>query len=316
MRKIANILLLMGLFLTACHPSALSVETQPSSTSLSIAALTPFYTSTSTPAKPTATIKVSIPVTPSPTPTPFLHTITDEDTMLGLAIRYGVPLEAMKTANPAINPNAMTVGAQLVIPIIVETPQEIATPSPEPVILEQPICTKTGDGSTWCIVAVRNDSRSSLENLSVWIGLYDLQGNNFLSQIAYSPLNILRPDSVMPIMAYFRDPLPDKFIPRAELLTASAIAAEDQRYLDVGINLDQVAIHPAGSQVTVQGDVILPQGSKTPSQVWILAIAYDASGNIVGVRKWKSAGDTHFDTTVYSLGGPIDHVDVLAEVRP
>ena len=77
-----------------------------------------------------------------------------------------------------------------------------------------------------------------------------------------------------------------------------------------------MVIDPAGSQASVQGDLILPQGASTPSQVWVLAVAYDAQGNILGMRKWKSAGDTHFETIVYSLGGAIDHVEMLAEVRP
>jgi hypothetical protein len=236
--------------------------------------------------------------------------------MLGLAFHYGVSLEALKTANPSVNPNAMTVGSQLVIPVTQEIPQEMPTVTPVPVDFDQPFCTKTGDGGTWCIVTLHNLGESSVENLSVWIGLYDPQGQNFTSQVAYTPLNILRPGDVMPMMAYFGEPLPAEFSARAELLTASGIPPGDSRYLDVTIKLSQIDINSIAGQAAIQGEVILPQEAPTPSQVWVLAVAYDVGGNIIGMRKWKSSADTHFQTIVYSLGGVIDHVQVLAEVRP
>lgn len=210
----------------------------------------------------------------------------------------------------------MTVGSQLIIPINVEISQEIPTSTPAPVGMDQPRCIRSGDGGAWCIVALHNESDVSVENLSVWIGLYDLQGQNFNSQVAYAALDILLPGNVMPLLAYFGAPLPDEFNARVELLTASAIPAGDTRYMDAQIKVSQVDITSVAGQAVIQGDVILPQGSTSPSQVWVLAVAYDAGGNIVGMRKWKSISDTHFDVIVYSLGGVINHVDVLAEVRP
>jgi LysM repeat protein len=315
-RKITFLLLSIGMLLSACTASEHPTATQGFGTSTPTGALTPYHSPTATPARLTATIKITIPVTPSPTATPFLHTITNDDTLLGLAFRYGVSVEALKTANPTVNPNAMTVGSQLVIPIVYETPQENPTPTPMPVNVVQPLCYKTGDGGAWCIATLHNMTQTSLENLSVWLGLFDAQGQNFTSQVAYAPLDILLPGDSLPLMAYFAAPLPADFSARAELITASAIPINDNRYLPVEIKLTSVVIDPTAGQATIQGDLVLTQGAETPSLVWVLAVAYDAQGNIIGMRKWKSAGDTHFETTVYSLGGAIDHVDVLAEVRP
>jgi hypothetical protein len=77
-----------------------------------------------------------------------------------------------------------------------------------------------------------------------------------------------------------------------------------------------VDISPDGNQAVVSGDVILPEGSSAPSVMWVLVVAYDRNGQILGARKWKSDGNPHFDVTVYSLGGLIDHIDALGEARP
>ncbi len=312
MRKIAFLMVVASLFLASCQSATL----RASFTALPTGKLTPYQSPTATIERPTATIEVTIPVTPSPTPTPFLHTITNDDTMLGLAFRYGVSLEALKAANPKVNPNAMMVGAQLVIPISTEIPQEVPIATAVPVQATPPHCATTGDGGAWCIVGLRNDQPSSLENLSAWIGLYDSLGENISSQVAYAPLDILRPGSTMPLMAYFAAPLPAQFSARAEVLTAESLAAEDTRYLDAEVKSGPPVISPDGSQAEVSGEVIISSSTATPSQVWVLAVAYAANGDIVGARKWKSAGETHFEVTVYSLGEAIDHVEMLTEVTP
>jgi len=315
-RTIATLAVGLGLLLGGCSRVINQPTGQLTSTLQPSGVLTPYTTATPEPGSPTPTFIVTIPVTPSPTSTPFLHTITNDDTMLGLAFRYGVSLEALKTANPSVIPNAMTVGSQLVIPILIETTQSASTPSPIPVQAGQPRCYPTGDGGAWCLAAVRNITDTTLENLSVWIGLYNSHGDNFASQAAYAPLDILRSGDTMPLMVYFAGPLPVDYTARSEILTASAINSDDARYLDAVAKIDSSSIDPNRTLAQVTGQVILPQGKPTASQVWVLAIAYDTDGNILGVRKWKSDTLTDFDITVYSLGGVIDHVEVLVEARP
>ena len=310
--RIACLIVGLGLFLSSCNQATVRVTPTVLPTGL----LTPYLTVTPKPIMPMTTIIVTFPVTPAPTPTPFLHTVTNDDTMLGLAFRYGVKLEDLKAANPGVDPNAMSVGMQLVIPIGGEIPEVIPTPTAMPVNVDQLRCYQAGDGGAWCIVALSNKMETSLENLSAWIGLYTPQGENIDSQVAYAPMNILRPGSTIPLMAYFAPPLPDEYEPRSEVISALAVPADDTRYLDLEVKTGTVEINSDGSQAVITGDVILTGDVPTPSQVWALAVAYDANGEIVGARKWKSEGETHFEITVYSLGGVIDHVEVLTEVRP
>jgi LysM repeat protein len=311
-RRIATLIVGLGLVLSSCSQAVV----QATPTVIPTGLLTPYQTFTPTSVIPTATIIVTIPLTPAPTPTPFLHTVTNDDTMLGLAFRYGVKLEDLKAANPGVDPNAMSVGMQLVIPIGGEIPEVIPTPTAIPVQIEQPCCYQAGDGGAWCIIALTNELGTSLENLSAWIGLYTPQGENITSQVVYAPMNILRSGSTIPLMAFFAPPLPDDYEARSEVISALAVSVDDTRYLDLEVKTGVVEINQDGRQAAITGDVMVPGDVATPSQVWVLAVAYDANGNIIGARKWKSEGETHFDITVYSLGGMINHVEVLTEVRP
>ena len=236
--------------------------------------------------------------------------------MLGIAIQFGVKLEDLQAANPKVDPHFMGKGLQLIIPIAEQIPEAVPTPTVMPVNSSQPRCYQAGDGGAWCIVAVRNDQETSLENLSVWIGLYDHKGENIVSQVAYPALNILAPGSTIPLMVYFPPPLPQEYQPQSKVLSALSVAAGDQRYIDAQVELAGVDITPDGAAATVRGNVLLPENSPPLSQLWLLAVAYDSEGEIIGERKWKSAGETEFDFTVYSLAGAIDHVEVLSEARP
>lgn len=70
-------------------------------------------------------------------PTPLIHTVQPGDTISGLSLQYDVPADAIIAANQIENPNFLTVGAKLVIPVggveVVEatnTPMPTATDTP------------------------------------------------------------------------------------------------------------------------------------------------------------------------------------------
>jgi hypothetical protein len=95
-----------------------------------------------------------------------------------------------------------------------------------------------------------------------------------------------------------------------------SVASDDPRYLDLQVNVEGVEVSQDGKQAVVSGEVLLPADEAGPSELWVLAVAYGDNGAIVGARKWKSAGETHFEIGVYSLGGKIAKVEVLTEARP
>jgi len=312
-RKIATLVVTLGFILAGCTQPPIE---QATPTFLPTGAITPYHTITPNPNTPTATQMVIIPISPAPSPTPFTHTVKKGETMLGIAFQYGISLEDLKAVNPGVDPNFLSVDKQLIIPIRGEIPEVMPTPTPVPVSWKQPVCYRTGDGGAWCILPVKNQQEDSVENISAWIGLFTPEGEIIANQVAYAPLNQLRPGESIPLMSYFTPPLPEKFEAHGELLSGLTVAADDARYLNLEVVLENVVFSEDGGQATVSGEVVLPDSVPMPSQIWYLIIAYDISGNMVGARKWESNGGTHFEVPVFSLGGAIDHVEVLTEARP
>jgi hypothetical protein len=164
---------------------------------------------------------------------------------------------------------------------------------------------------------VKNNLSTAVENLSAWIGLYNANGSVEASAVAVGLLNILRPGDAMPLTTYFTSPLSSDLLPVGELLTAVEIPTDDRRYLDW--QLSDMTVEGRGdlmNEAWVAGTLQQPAGSALPGQVWIMAVAYDSTGQVVGVRKVETGGELHFQMVIYSLGEAIDHIEVLAEVRP
>jgi hypothetical protein len=130
-QKIIYILYLMiiSLFLHACEKDI--------STSISLPTATrdifPYQTSKAVSPSPTQGLTTPIPRTPDPTSTPFVHTIVKGDTLLGIALRYGVDVEDLQASNPDIDPNMLSVGSHVIIPLGDDVQSSVMTPTPIPI---------------------------------------------------------------------------------------------------------------------------------------------------------------------------------------
>jgi LysM repeat protein len=66
---------------------------------------------------PTTTPRPTETFVPGPTPGTVLHVVQSGDTLLGISLRYGVPMTVIQKANDIEDPETIKVGQQLVIPI-------------------------------------------------------------------------------------------------------------------------------------------------------------------------------------------------------
>lgn len=256
-----------------------------------------------------------------PTPTPVLYTVAAGDTLSAIAKRYAVSLEALLAANPGIQAGMLAVGTQLVIPVSVAD-SAAPTPTPVPVPVRQARCWSETTGGLWCFALLQNEFAEMLENISAQFVLVDGNGNEIASQIAYAPLDILPPGASMPLGAHFPAPIELQVIPRLQVLTAIRLLPGDVRYLPVILENTLVSVEAGGRSARVSGRALLTTPDGSAGTLWILAIAYDKSGNLVGFRRWEAnepLDDTQgltFDLTVSSVGPEIERVEFLAEARP
>lgn len=309
---------LAALILSACSPTpAPALSPSP----LPVRELTPYRarTSTLTPVQVDASTPTLL---PSATPTPLIHVVTRGQDMFGIALFYGIGLDALKTANPEINPNFLSVGANLIIPGVVLPTAPVANPTPTPLPVEtaRPNCLPEQNQGLWCFLAVRNPGPGRLESFSARLRLSG-SGGEVREAIAYSPLNLLEAGTEIALAAYFPAPIPANYQVSAEILTALPVLEGDTRYLPAQLEQPMLTIDPGGlsatfsAQATVGGDI-------PAATVWVVVTAYDAQGQIVGMRRWEneqplpSGERLPVSVQVYSVGPVIALVEALVEARP
>ena len=230
MRKI---LILCILFATACGTSTSGATPVPKN-------LKPYLTltSTATASQPDGLV-VSV-TTPFPSPTPFTYTVKSGDTMGQLAQKFNVSLYALMAANPNVDPNSMSIGQTLKIPSISQNSSGASTPTPVPFPVKQIVCYPTVDRGMWCFVLVTNNSSSFIEDVTAQITLIDANGKSIASQTATLPLDILPPNSSLPLTSYFAPDIPLNAKPQAQILTAIQIQPNDPRYLPASLQKTSV----------------------------------------------------------------------------
>jgi LysM repeat protein len=256
---------------------------------------------------------------PPPTPTPFLHTIVKDDTLLGVALRYGVSLEALLAANPGIDPGFLTIGMTVTIPLS-DTLPVIPSPTPLAIQVQAPACYSLGDGGAGCFLLVQNEQEAAVESLAVQLDLLDAGGQALASQALTAPLNLLPGGRSMPMWAAFDLPLSQVAQAEARLVSALPVESAAGRYLALQASASP-QISPDGRSARLEGALSLAEGEPAAAQVWLLAFAADRDGRIVAMRRWESADLAPgqvlpFTIQLYSLGAPIAAVDWLAEARP
>ena len=221
-----------------------------------------------------------------PTPTALTYTVVQGDTLNVIAGHYGIPLEALLVANPGIQATALTVGTTLIIPTGSVTPGE-PTPTPVPLPVLQARCWSETDGGLWCFALVQNEYAETLENLSAQFTLANAGGQQLASQTAFLLLNTLPSGKSIPLAVHFPPPIQANVNVRVQLLTAIRLLPGDARYLPVITENTLVSVHASGRMAQLTGLVRLT-GAGTANTLWVLAIAYDSAGNVVGAQPHRA----------------------------
>ena len=301
--------------LSACAP-------QPTNSAPQAVDLIPFVTSTESPLQAAGPVGLVTAETALPSPTPFTYTIQTGDTISGIALKYGVSIDDLQAANPEVSASAMSVGTVLKIPSNPDNPSGEPTPTAAPFTIEQIECYPTANKGTWCFVLVHNDFFEFMENVSAQVTLVDSNNATLASQTALLPLNILPPNTSLPLSVFFPPDTPVDAKPQVQVRTAIRLLPNDARYLPATLNKTLVQVHAGGRSAQVSGSVLSQSQAADASQVWVAATAYDAAGRVVGVRRWESnaalaaGGTIPFDFLLSSIGGRIARVDFAVEARP
>ena len=292
--------------IVSCTPKA---DTEPQRAPTLAGSLQPYQTPSPSAVPLTAT---PIPTrTPLPTPTPHIYIVQSGDTMGSIALEFGFDIGDLVNANPDVSPSAMSIGQEIVIPS--DKPETVITAvEPLQIPFANPNCYATLSGGIWCFVLAQNNTGNVVEGISFDVQLYDGTGDLVASQTAFPLLDRLPVDETTPALVYF-DSAPTEYQAYAELLTAFEGDAIDENYPAANLTGVLTQIAWDGNSAQVSGEVLVDGEAK---RIWVVATAFDAADQVVGVRRWDSdTGGQSFEITVASLGPEIVRVTLSAEAK-
>jgi LysM repeat protein len=313
MQRLLSSVFCFLIFLTACAPQTTQPAMRPGD-------LIPYLTATQAPLpSPEGLVPLT---TPLPSTTPFTYTVQQGDSFSLIAEKFSVSLDDLQAANPGISSNAMSVGQVLRIPSDPDNPSGEPTPMPAQFDIQQNECYSTANRGMWCFVLAYNDSPDFMENISAQVTLVNSNNLVLASGTALLPLNILPPNTSLPLTIYFPPDIPLDAKAQVQVLTAIRLLPNDERYIPATINNTLVQVNAEGHSAQVSGQVLSLSQTSVANQIWVAAIAYDDAGRVAGVRRWESnmnlpvGGSLPFEFLMSSIGGKIARVEFAVEARP
>jgi murein DD-endopeptidase MepM/ murein hydrolase activator NlpD len=117
---------------------------------------------------------------PQTTPTPLIYTIQIGDTLLGISRRFGIPIDSLTEANGDLNPLALAIGSQMIIPspaFDANGSPILPTSTPGALALRAPNCYPTSTDSILCLGQLTNNTFNPVERVVLSIGLLRRDGS-------------------------------------------------------------------------------------------------------------------------------------------
>jgi LysM repeat protein len=259
--------------------------------------------------------------TAGPSPTPRAYAVRANDTFLAIALAYGLTREELLAANPGINPDLLSIGQQLMIPAPggQGTATPIPTPTPLPLQAAEPRCFPSTTGGLWCLLSVSNTLEAPVEGLSGLLTLSDLHGAPLLTVPIYPPLDLVPAGQTMVLSTYLPPPVPDHDGAAAVLTMAVPAQQAETRYAPVEWSVARS--EPSGDRLSwdAEVEIRLPRDTENRGRVAVAVLALDDQGHAIGFVKWepdeplRPGQQAKASLTVFSLGPPIDRIEVLVE---
>ncbi len=282
---------------------------------------TPTVTATPTPARPTPTPKPYTPPptpTPTATPTPLIYTVEKGDTLLGIAKRFGVSVQALQDVNGIVDPRRLQIGQPLIIPLQGEvrgTPTP--TPTPIPLTIQGLYVRSTRWGDVWILGEVVNDSGMDVEQVLVSAALLDEKAR--VVATASSPIALVfLPKGERAPFAVRMQNAPETFASYQVTVVRALPGFLGSYYLDLAVEGAQG--ESEGYHTFFLDGQVRNLGSEDAVGVTLVATLYDALGRVIGLREGVPehnvipvGGVTQFHLEAQLFGGPVAKWHIAAQ---
>lgn len=272
-------LILLATLLTACTTTPTGRRIGPTATLRALPTARPLPVAPTLPSTATSTLIPPPTAIPEvlPPPTPIAYVVQSGDTLIGIAVRFNVTLEALEASNVGLNPNVLQPGQTIFIPPgAMDSAAPLVAPTLEALAFTVGDfnCTPTPSATTLCFGEFLNQTDQPVVNLVVQVKLGDQIAT------AYTPLDLILPGVAAPLSAMF----PASNIGRAgaTVTQADSGAGLADRFVTLTVN-DLHSVIGAGS-VIVSGSVTNPAPVEVKAAA-LIATVYNSSGAVRGYRK-------------------------------
>jgi len=251
------------------------------------------------------------PDTPTPSPTPIIHVVQSGETLIAIALQYGVNVAALQSINGISDPAKLQVSQELIIPTGEESQGDslgllLPTPTPVPFAIEGVTCFEEALESLWCLGEVVNSTPTSIENVQLRVTLYNAAGEELAGGDVNAALDLIPSGQRAPFGIRFAS-LSD----RLERFTATPVRAEASsepasRY--AALEVGQIQTSLVGSLFEVTGHLVNPV-PRIVAPVMVVVTTYDAQGLVTGYRQSRlpdplpAGGSADFAVSLMPYGG-------------
>lgn len=276
--------------------------------------------STLTPVFPTPAISRT--PSPLPTPTTVMYKVASGETFISIASHFGITVDALRAANPAVQERFLSIGQTLVIPAQSGTPAP-SQPTSTPANLNAgPVrCFAQLTGGTWCLVMIDNPGSAAVAGIRLRFSQYSSPAEEpVISRESALTLDILPAGMRAPAAVFFSPSEADGEIARVQVIGAVS-SDEADRTMPLTI-LSQKASPLEGGMEIVFDAQISPSASSPAKRIEAVVTLLDPAGNPVGFRmmrsegEWEAGSSVQFTLRVYSLGPASDRYELAVQAYP
>jgi LysM repeat protein len=265
------------------------------------------------------TREVSLTPTLAPTPTPRTYTVRAGDTFGSIAAKFGTTVDALIKANPNVDPNALPIGAVLVIPPPTAG-SETPPPTPTPIALKvgPPYCyAQPGEGK-WCLTLVENPGPDAVAGVFLRFSLYEsVSIDPSASQDVALPITLLLAGMRTVAAAFFPPEQAKDEIARVELISAVR-TADTSALLPVAVLKEDGRPLSDGLEMAVEFRI---DGDLPANRLDAVLTLLDASGRPIGCRilhedgNWTVGPTHHLTLDAFTLAGEIGKYELILQAR-
>ena len=205
-----------------------------------------------------------------------LYILRPGDTLLGIALDYGINVQQLRAANPDLDPRTLQVGQPIMIP-----PAGVTVAMATPVMLDlpPPTCYPLVTGSILCLGRVYNPQSAAVSQVRVQIALLDRAGQVLESRVGAVEQAVIPTQGTAPYSVIF-----DKITFAAATVTlASAQPAEALNEQWLTLVVENTSTHIENNRYQVEAQVHNQTGQVLGPGRIILTV-FDSEEHIIGFR--------------------------------